>query len=73
MSKLKPYPKPVASRSGCKVSWNYYDDEETAKAASAAARHNARVLEEQGYEWGYQSPGSVHLDKATGRFEVTVV
>jgi hypothetical protein len=60
----KDYPIPVQTRSGCKVSWNYYENEEDAKACSDAAFHNANIAASQGYDFGYCAPGSIrHVDK----------
>jgi hypothetical protein len=72
MAKAKeasPYlrlPKSVAQRCGCKVSWEYYLDEATAREAGIAARHNGRVDAGRGYDFGYCSPGSV--ERAHGSF-----
>lgn len=55
----KTYPEPQRRRSGMKVSWNYYDSEADAKACSEAAKFNAVIYAEQGYDFGYQSPGSI--------------
>jgi hypothetical protein len=54
-----PMPKSVAMRSGCKVGWRYYLDEETAREAGKAARHNGQVDAARGYDFGYCAPGSV--------------
>lgn len=70
-SKLMPYPPCQDERVGCKVSWYTYVNEADAKEASRAAEHNARILEAQGYDFGYQAPG--HVSKQPdGRFEVTI-
>lgn len=53
------YPKPVKSRIGCKVSWNYYQTEGEAETCAKAARHNAEIAESLGYDFGYQSPGFI--------------
>jgi len=52
-------PTPKTFRVGCKVSWNYYETEAEALIAAKAAIHNAAVQESRGYDFGYQSPGSV--------------
>lgn len=57
----KPYPAHQGSRCGCKVSWQYYDLKKDAEIASAAASHNGDILWEQGYDFGYQSPGHMTL------------
>lgn len=49
----------IANPQGCKVGWAYYDNEEEA-AVRAAAEAEARVRKaEQGYDFGYQWPGSI--------------
>jgi hypothetical protein len=74
MQKMKAYPKADAVRSGCKVSWYFYTDRKIADKAAAAAKHNGMILEDRGYDFGYQVPG--YLSKATwdGRdgWEVTI-
>ncbi len=60
---LKPYPTPQLLRVGIKVSWHYYQSEADAKVASEAAKHNGRFLEEQGFDFGYQSPGFIRMKK----------
>lgn len=67
--KFMQYPVPQGGRSGCKVSWNWYDSEEDAKACSKAAIHNAEIQWAAGYDFGYQSPGSI-LKMENGQFEV---
>jgi hypothetical protein len=52
-------PKPVARRSGCKVSWVYYASKAEADAASVIAAHNREIQINQGYDFGYCWPGSV--------------
>lgn len=55
----KPYPEAVAYRGGCKVSWRYYRDEDTAVKASAVAVWNGRIRRQLGYDTGYCTAGSV--------------
>ena len=62
-SKYLPYPTPVKQRGGCKVSWNYYDNEDDAKACSDAARRNAQLQAALGYDFGYCAPGSIEKKK----------
>lgn len=67
------YPKEVAGRCGIKVSWNYYKTKEEADECAKAARHNARIQESLGYDFGYCCPGSVTLIKEgehAGLYEV---
>ena len=63
MNKRKPayksYPSPDQTRVGCKVSWYYYRNRRAAEVAATAAKHNARVQEALGYDFGYCSPGSI--------------
>lgn len=55
----KTLPPAKAYRGGCKVAWQYYETEEVAKQAADIAEHNARIDASQGYDFGYQSPGSI--------------
>jgi hypothetical protein len=76
-SKLKHYPTPQAKDCGCKVSWNGYTSEADAKPCSEAARHNGRILEAQGYDFGYQSPGEIRgpdnsANRLPGYYTVTL-
>lgn len=57
----RDYPDYQQLRSGIKVSWYYYASEADAKKASEAARHNAQIQWNLGYDFGYQSPGHVVL------------
>jgi hypothetical protein len=56
---MKEYPEAVENDCGCKVGWLFFDNEEDAKACGIAAEHNANILESQGYDFGFQSPGEV--------------
>jgi hypothetical protein len=58
-SKYLDMPKAVEARVGIKVCWYYYKTEEEAIAASEVAKHNARIDEAAGYDFGYQMPGSI--------------
>jgi hypothetical protein len=55
----KEYPAPDATRSGCKVGWYYYRDRAAADKAAVAAKHNATINVMLGYDFGFQSPGSI--------------
>lgn len=57
--KYLPFPPHAEYRGGAKVSWRYYATQAEADTCAAAAKHNARIMESQGYDWGYQSPGSI--------------
>jgi hypothetical protein len=74
-TKTKPqyrdYPEAVATRTGCKVGWRVYTTIETAAQCAEAARHNARIQESLGYDFGYQSPGNI-TQLEDGRFEVCI-
>jgi hypothetical protein len=71
-------PKPVAYRSGCKVSWNYYATLAEAEIAKGYAIEQGRRDAALGYDFGFCSPGSVHYidpekypnSKYAGLFEV---
>lgn len=71
MSKHLPYPKEDDSRCGCKVSWYIYKDRAAAEEAAKAAKHNARIDAARGYDFGFQSPGSISKLE-DGRFEVCI-
>ena len=55
------YPEPQAIRSGSKVSWNYYKDQEEAIKAARTAEKEAEHLSKLGYDFGYQCPGDISL------------
>jgi len=63
--KRKQMPKHVNMRVGIKVCWYYYkpEDKEVIEEAVKVARHNAKIDEEAGYDFGYCSPGSQRLCK----------
>lgn len=69
-SKYLPQPKYDNIRVGCKVSWLYFKDEAAARAAVPIAKHNAALDEAAGYDFGYQSPGSIRKmgDDGKGEF-----
>lgn len=48
----------VGHRSGCKVGWDYYADEQEAIEAAKAAAIRRDELFKHGYDFGYQWPGS---------------
>lgn len=52
-------PSPVSSRCGCKVAWETYALETDARKRAEFAREEARYVAALGYDFGYQSPGSV--------------
>lgn len=55
------YPKPISYRGGCKVCWRTYDSMDSASKAADVARRLAKEMENQGYEWGYCSPGEIRV------------
>jgi len=68
-------PKPDARRSGIKVAWAYYKSEATAQEAVAWAIVEAERRSAQGYDFGYQGPGSMnlmHQGDYAGMFEVCI-
>ena len=72
--------EPYAMRSGCKVGWYYYRTKAAALRASAKAKATAIRRAEQGYDFGFCSPGAIRfIDPAEnpksayrGLWEVTV-
>jgi hypothetical protein len=72
----KVYPSTPNIRSGCKVGWRYYDRLIDAKSCADAARHNAKIKESLGYDFGYCSPGSIRqVERSspyTGKYEVCI-
>ena len=61
-------PEPQAYKSGLKVSWNLYQDVKDAQLASVAAAFNGYYRMEQGFDAGYQSPGSITKISAQNRY-----
>lgn len=53
------YPPRLARVSGAKVERYYYGTEAKALAASEAAKHNARILARQGFDFGFAEVGRV--------------
>ena len=78
MAKYHAYPYTPNIRSGCKVGWRYYDRQTDARSCSIAAKHNAKIKSDDGYDFGYCYPGSVtkipeDSDSVhAGKFEVCV-
>lgn len=72
MSERKPYPPEQDLRSGCKVSWYYYDSREDADACAKVAKHNARIALSEGYDFGYCGPGSVSWVESRQQWEVCI-
>lgn len=64
-------PKPLYSRSGCKVGWDFYATREDAEAAVADAEATAARMAADGYDFGYCIPGAI-TEVADGTFRVTV-
>jgi len=67
MTDYMQVPEPITRRSGMKVSWNYYDNEETAKTAAEAAKHNGYIDQGRGYDFGYTFPGSIRPPSSDGK------
>lgn len=64
MSNNFNYPTPTRIETGCKVSWYFYDNEADAIKASEIAKSHAIHKLNQGYDFGYQSPGDVrHIEE----------
>lgn len=67
---MKRYPKPIDMRIGSKVSWYLYDNSNDAEKAAKIARDERAIKLEQGYDFGYQMPGTIQ--KTTEGWEVTI-
>lgn len=61
----------IGSRSGYKVGWLLYASEESAKACSDVAWANGQRLASEGYDFGYQCPGSIRAIEGLG-WEVVI-
>lgn len=48
----------LGTHSGCKVGWHYWSTEEEAKADAAKQAAERGRKSRQGYDFGYQWPGS---------------
>lgn len=70
-SRFRDYPTADGQRTGCKVGWRQYRSKADAEACAEAAKHNAKVQETMGYDFGYQAPGTI-TQLEDGRFEVCV-
>jgi hypothetical protein len=64
------YPESIAASNGCKVSWRTYETRAEAETCALAAKHNARLDEALGYDFGFATPGEIKETK-DGLFEVT--
>lgn len=53
------YPPTNTVRGGCKVAWLYYDNEADAKKCAAIAERTAARQRDQGYDYGFQVPGTI--------------
>jgi hypothetical protein len=73
---VEQYPTAQQYRSGIKVAWNYYAEKADAEKCSELAKRRAAHYREQGYDFGYCSPGSIELqgDKGfyPGLYEVCI-
>ena len=64
------YPKSISAKYGCKVSWRTYETRAEAELCALAARHNARLDEALGYDFGFSTPGEIQ-ETEDGLFRVT--
>jgi hypothetical protein len=71
MYDAKDYPAFVSRRTGCKVSWLRYKTLAEAEQASDAAKHNAKIVANLGFDFGYQSPGEI-IKMDSGLYEVVI-
>lgn len=65
------YPTPVSQRSGCKVGWMTFATKADAEKCARAARLEAKRQAENGYDFGYCTPGSIEKIGAD-RWEVCI-
>lgn len=65
------YPHTDEIRSGIKVGWRIYAKKADAEKCAKAAKHNAYLQAEKGFDFGYQSPGSIRKLE-NGKFEVCI-
>jgi len=52
-------PTPISQRGGCKVRWMTFATEADAKACAKVAVQEAQRKADDGYDFGYCSPGSI--------------
>lgn len=71
MSEFLPYPKHTIEDVGNKVSWYRFENRKLAEAGAKAARHNAELMWQKGYDFGYQVPGSIR-ENDDGTFTVVI-
>lgn len=64
------YPKADKIETGCKVGWRTYGNKKDAELCSVAAKNNAIIQKNSGYDFGYCSPGSI--DETDGKFRVCI-
>lgn len=65
------YPKPLETRSGCKVGWLIYGNREDAEVASEVARRYGDYLLREGYDFGWLAVGEITL-LPDGRYSVVI-
>lgn len=64
------YPPTEKERGGNKVGWRVYPTRELAEEAAKVAKQEAEYKAGLGFDFGYQSPGSIR--EVNGEFEVVV-
>jgi len=62
---------PVSQRGGCKVRWETFATREQAETVARWAETEAEIKFRQGYDAGYQSPGSIR--QTADGFEVCIL
>ena len=53
------YPESLKTEFGCKVCWRTYTTEQEAQQASKVAEEERGARLDEGYDFGYQWPGSI--------------
>ena len=66
------YPQPCKVEVGCKVMWYYYDKQSDAKKASKIAIKHGAYKASQGFDFGYQSVGSINFSEPEKMYVVVL-
>ena len=64
-------PKPLRTKSGCKVGWMFFATREEAEAWLPAVEKTASAKAARGYDFGYSRPGVITEIEHSGEFRLT--